>query len=131
MNQQHSGSPATEYGDLIEAARRGGGAIDHDTLTDLLMQSVSEDHWRTQGPGPLVQFTDGPATFLFAQAGVSHADRTLFAVGHPEPPHDARDITYQRGYPLPETYAGRPVDRGHFIPYSGGGQYGPNLFVQD
>ncbi|WP_425003050.1 hypothetical protein [Mycolicibacterium sp. S3B2] len=64
-------------------------------------------------------------------AGTSHADRTLLAVGHPEPPCEARDAPYQRGYPLPDLYAGRAVDRGHFIPYSGGGHYGPNLFVQD
>ena len=35
------------------------------------------------------------------------------------------------GYPLPELHAKRKVDRGHFIPYTSGGLYGPNLFVQD
>jgi hypothetical protein len=131
MTWPHNAVPDGRYTDLIAVATRAGRAIDHDVLTQLLMQSVAEDHWRTTGPGPLVEFTDGPAAFLFAQAGTSHADRTVLAVGHPEPPHEIRDVAYQRGYPLPDTFAGRPVDRGHLIPYTGGGQYGPNLFVQD
>jgi hypothetical protein len=124
-------SPDVEYADLIAAARRDDGTIDHDALTQLLIQFAADAHWRTVDPGPVVEFDDGPATFLFAQAGASHADRTLVAVAHPEPPRDARDVAYQRGYPLPGMVGGRPVDRGHFIPYTGGGQYGPNLFVQD
>jgi hypothetical protein len=120
-----------QYADLVVAARRQRGVIDHDVLIELLMQSVTEDHRRGTGPGPLVEFDDGPVTFLFALAGTSHADRTLLAVGHPETPREVRDVAYQRGYPLPDLFAGRPVDRGHLIPYTGGGQYGPNLFVQD
>jgi hypothetical protein len=127
----HNAVPDGYYAELSSAATRDGGILDHEVFTDLMMQSVAEDHWRTTNPGPLVEFTDGPATFLFAQAGVAHADRTLLAVGHPEPPREVRDVAYQRGYPLPETFAGRPVDRGHFIPYTGGGGFGPNLFVQD
>ena len=40
-------------------------------------------------------------------------------------------MAYQRGYPLPQGQNRRAVDRGHFIPYTSGGLYGPNLFVQD
>jgi hypothetical protein len=43
-----------QYVDLVGVARRGRGVIDHDALTELLMQSVAEDHGRTAGPGPLV-----------------------------------------------------------------------------
>ena len=131
MTWPHNAVPDGRYTELIAVATRAGPPIDHDVLTQMLMQSVAEDHWHTTGPGPLVEFADGPAAFLFAQAGTSHADRTLLAVGHPETPREVRDVVYQRGYPLPDTFAGRPVDRGHLIPYAGGGQYGPNLFVQD
>lgn len=127
----HNAVSDGRYTDLIAAAMRAGPPIDHDVLTQLLMQSAAEDHWHTTGPGRLVEFADGPAAFLFAQAGTSHADRTLLAIGHPETPREVRDVVYQRGYPLPDTFAGRPVDRGHLIPYTGGGQYGPNLYVQD
>ncbi len=131
MRWPHNDVPDGRYTDLVATARRSRGVIDHDVLTELLLQSVAEDHGRSTGAGPLVEFSDGPATFLFAQAGSSHADRTLLAIGHPEPPRELRDVVYQRGYLLPDLFAGRPVDRGHLIPYTGGGQYGPNLFVQD
>lgn len=72
----------------------------------------------------------GPATYLFAESP-AHEPKTLLAVGRPRPPDAQRDTAYQRGYPLADTYAGRPVDRGHFLPYSGGGLYGPNLYIQD
>jgi hypothetical protein len=131
VTHQQPDPRSADYAGVVEESRRRNGVIDHAKLTGLLMQCVAEDHGRTTGSGALVEFTHGPASYLFAQAGASHADRTLLAVGRPEPPEDARDVTYQRGYPLRETFAGRPVDRGHFIPYSGGGLYGPNLFVQD
>lgn len=128
---RHNAVPGGRYSGLIAEATRAGGTVDLDALTGLLIQSVAEGHWLTTDPGPVVEFADGPAEFLFAQAGTSHADRTLLAVGRPEPPREVRDVVYQRGYPLPDLFAGRPVDRGHLIPYSGGGQYGPNLYVQD
>ena len=131
MKWPHNDVPDGQYADLIESARGGSGVIDHAVLTGLLTDVAAEEHRRSDGPGSLGEFDDGPATFLFAQAGHSHADRTLLAVAHPEMPRAVRDATYQRGYPLPDLFAGRPVDRGHLIPYSGGGQYGPNLFVQD
>jgi hypothetical protein len=79
----------------------------------------------------LVTFPHGTAAYLFDNAGEPQAERTVLAVGRPEAPAQARDATYQHGYPLPELHANRRVDRGHFIPYTSGGLYGPNLFVQD
>ncbi|ORM38086.1 hypothetical protein [Williamsia sp. 1135] len=131
MTWQLNDIPDGQYADLIATARCGIGLIEHQVLIDRLMQSVAEEHCRGASPGSVVEFDDGPVTFLFALAGTSHADRTLLAVGRPERPHEVRDVAYQRGYPLPDLFAGRPVDRGHLIPYTGGGQYGPNLFVQD
>ena len=126
----HNPVPDGQYAAVAAASTRSG-ILDLDAFKEALPNSVAEDHWCTACPGPLVEFHDGSATFLFAQAGDTHADRTLLAIGHPAPPLEVRDAAYQRGYPLPEMFAGRPVDRGHLIPYTGGGQYGPNLFVQD
>jgi hypothetical protein len=55
----------------------------------------------------------------------------VLVVSRPDPPTEARDAAYQAGYPLPERVGSRPVDRGHFVPYSGGGLFGPKMFVQD
>ena len=52
-------------------------------------------------------------------------------MARPERPTEHRDTAYQAGYPLGERWGARPVDRGHFVPYSGGGQFGPNIFAQD
>lgn len=78
----------------------------------------------------LVTFSHGTATYLF-DASEARAARTVLVIGRPEHPSAPRDANYQRGYPMPELHAHRAVDRGHFIPYTSGGLYGPNLFVQD
>lgn len=80
----HNAVPDGQYTDLIAAATRTGGVIDQHALATLLIEQAAADHRRTTAPGPLVEFNDGPATFLFAHAGTSHADRTLLAIGHPE-----------------------------------------------
>lgn len=58
-------------------------------------------------------------------------DRTVLVVGQPAPPSAPRDESYQRGYPLAEGFGGRRLDRGHFIPFTSGGSFGPNLYPQD
>lgn len=118
------------YYALIDRATAAGGAIDFDALTSALGDVVMEDY-RGSPVSPLVQeFTHGPAVYLHAESS-AHDARTILAIGRPVPPAANRDAAYQRGYPVPESWAGRPVDRGHFLPYSGGGLYGPNLYVQD
>jgi hypothetical protein len=88
--------------------------------------------YRAENPSSsLVEFEHGSATYLFDDAGSIAAERTVLVVGRPLSPSGARDVGYQRGYPLPDRLGGRPVDRGHFMPFSGGGLFGPNLFVQD
>ncbi len=77
----------------------------------------------------LTQFSYHGAEYLF------HADpsfdRTVLAVSQPRAPSDVRELEYQRGYPLADTFGGRRVDRGHLIPYTANGPFGPNLYVQD
>lgn len=79
----------------------------------------------------LLEFEHGSGTYLFDQCQGPHDDRTIAAVGIPTKPNAARDAGYQRGYPLPDTLVHRRVDRGHFIPYSSGGEFGPNIYIQD
>jgi hypothetical protein len=46
------------------------------------------------------------------------------------PPVVRRDVSYQRGFPLPPDPDGTPADRGHLIPHLSGGEFGPNIFRQ-
>jgi hypothetical protein len=41
-----------------------------------------------------------------------------------------RDVSYQRGFPLPPDPDRSLVDRGHLIPHLSGGEFGPNIFRQ-
>lgn len=94
--------------------------------------NLAEDLYCECAPtADIVQFSHGTADYLFDVAGDPQAERTILALGRPAAPRQAREVTYQRGYPLPQVIAYRGVDRGHFIPYTSGGLYGPNLFVQD
>lgn len=69
------------------------------------------------------------AEFLFDANPIY--DRTVLVVAQPAPPAAGRDESYQRGFPLAEDFGGRRVDRGHFIPFTSGGSFGPNLYTQD
>jgi hypothetical protein len=121
------------------------GPLDY---TGLLAKSRSASGWpieavedaamaayaRHAGAPEIVEFAQGPANYLFDAGG--HAapggeDRTVLAWAATAHPPGPRDAAYQRGYPIPAACAGRALDRGHFIPHSGGGQFGPNLFPQD
>lgn len=119
------------YRALADAARDAGGTIDRDEFARRLLDFAAEEYRHGAPSARLVEFSHGPATYVFDDAGAPQAERTVLAVAHPEPPADAREVAYQRGYPLPDRFAGRAVDRGHFVPYTAGGLFGPNLFVQD
>lgn len=100
-----------------------------ESLTEALGDACSHSYLRGFPDAELTAFSYRGAEFLF------HADplfdRTVLALGNPSTPVEARDTTYQRGYPLVDTVGGRRVDRGHFIPFTAGGSFGPNLCVQD
>ncbi|ERK73552.1 hypothetical protein N136_00110 [Leifsonia aquatica ATCC 14665] len=76
----------------------------------------------------LTTFEDNGVEFLF-DANPAF-DRTVLAIGRPRAPIAPRDVQYQRLHPLADG-AVRRFDRGHFLPYTGGGGFGPNLFPQD
>ncbi len=108
-----------------------GPPVDRTSIWARLSDLAGEQYSHTYPDAELLEFEHGPATYLFDTGSQSRSERTVLVVARPEPPTYVRDASYQRGYPLPASVAGRPVDRGHFVPYSGGGLYGPNLFVQD
>lgn len=102
-----------------------------DQVWSTVSDQVALDYSSTCPDAELVAFDDGPARFLFDLHGGSQAERTVLVVAQPQRPTEGRDTGYQAGYPLNEHFGSRPIDRGHFVPYSGGGQFGPNIFAQD
>jgi len=115
----------------IAAQCRGDETIDRELFAQLLIAEVTEQHQSLPVCGRIQEFEHGPATYLFAERSDDHDDRTLLAIGTPERPDSERESVYQRGFPLPDVVGGRPTDRGHFIPYTAGGLFGPNIFRQD
>lgn len=119
------------YYDLAAASLSIEGLIDQSEFARMLVDFVAANYRNEQVASDLVDFSHGPATYLFDKESRLRAERTILAFGHPETPSADRDTTYQRGFPLAERRGGRAVDRGHFIPYTAGGLFGPNLFAQD
>lgn len=96
-----------------------------------LLNLVEDFYCEYTPSAALMQFSHGTADYLFDVAGDPQVERTIFALGRPAAPPEEREVTYQRRYPLPQVTGYRAIDRGHFIPYTSGGLYGPNLFAQD
>lgn len=120
-----------EYHDLAAASLSIEGLIDQSEFARMLVDLIAANHRNEQLASDLVEFSHGPTTYLFDKESSLRAERTILAFGHPETPSADRDAAYQRGFPLAERRGERAVDRGHFIPYTAGGLFGPNLFVQD
>ncbi len=118
-----------EYVDSALRTQGRPGTRDH--VWSTVLDRVAPDYSTICPDAELVEFEDGPAKFLFDLHGGSRAERTVVVVAQPQRPTEGRDSGYQAGYPLSEHRGARPVDRGHFVPYSGGGQFGPNIFAQD
>lgn len=58
-------------------------------------------------------------------------NRVLGAWGRPQPPAKPRNASRMRGYPSPQRDSVTPVDRGHLIAHTIGGEYVMNLIPQD
>jgi hypothetical protein len=102
-------------------------------LGSALLDAVAERYERQCPRRSLVIFEQSGATYLFDPAGAVGAaqeDRTVAAWTLTPPTVAARDVSYQRGFPLPPDPDGTPVDRGHLIPHLSGGAFGPNIFRQ-
>lgn len=94
------------------------------------LEDAASDRYLSDHPGSRIrEFEFKSASYLFDdRPGI---DRTILAMSPPTSPGVARDTYVQRAYPMNDSAAGRPLDRGHFIPHSAGGDFGPNLFPQD
>ena len=101
-------------------------SVEH-AVTEEYKRSFPEDR-------EILRFAQGHEHCTFDLSGeevFDHEARIIFIWAITCAPDGKRDSNYQRGYPIKDLCAGRPLDRGHFIPFSSGGQYGPNLFQQD
>ena len=98
-----------------------------------LLDALAEHYERQHPVCSLVQFVQSGATYLFDLAGEDNAgreDRTVAAWTITPTVVGGRDVSYQRGFPLPPDPDGNLVDRGHLIPHLSGGEFGPNIFQQ-
>ncbi len=119
------------WSDVARSCRDRSGRIDQQQFSAEMLQMSADDYRRSSPSAELVEHRHGPALYLFDAAGSERAERTVAVVARPERPAADRDVSYQRGYPLPDKIAGRSVDRGHLVAFSAGGLFGPNLIVQD
>lgn len=104
------------------------------SVDEVAAAALSYGQTRYQAKTPasqLVEFEHGPATYLFDLGSQTRAERTAAVVARPTTPDGPRDADYQRGFPTRTEWHGRALDRGHFVAFSGGGLFGPNLFDQD
>lgn len=109
---------------IVADARTAG-----DPLADAVVDEAAAAYHADHPGAALTEFSNHGARFLFdATEGV---DRSVIAIGSPSAPDRPREESYQRGFPIADTCAGRPLDRGHLLPHTAGGGYGPNLFAQD
>ena len=98
-----------------------------------LLDAVAERYENHFPDCSLLQFVQSGATYLFDLASAVEADqedRTVAAWTVTPATVAKRDVSYQRGFPLPPDPDGTLVDRGHLIPHLSGGEFGPNIFRQ-
>jgi hypothetical protein len=121
---------SVDYAGLVRGLRM---PLEPADLGVALLEGVAE-RYELQFPDcSLLQFVQSGATYLFDLAsavGAEQEDRTLAAWTVTPAIVDKRDVSYQRGFPLPPDPDGTLVDRGHLIPHLSGGEFGPNIFRQ-
>jgi hypothetical protein len=104
--------------------------LDPANLGRALLEAAAA-HYEYRWPDcTLVEFEQSGAKYLFDLAGGAHEERTVAAWTVTPATIAKRDVSYQRGYPLPPAPDGTLVDRGHLIPHLSGGEFGPNIFRQ-
>jgi len=107
--------------------------LTHTGLGRTLLDAMAERYERQWPICSLILFEQSGATYLFdlaSSVGGAQEDRTVAAWATTPPAVGKRDVSYQRGFPLPADVDGTPVDRGHLIPHLSGGEFGPNIFRQ-
>jgi hypothetical protein len=119
-----------DYAGLVRNLRKPLVPAD---LGHVLLGAAADRYEHACADCSLVQFTQSGATYLFdaaSAAGAAQEDRTIAAWTVTPVAVGRRDVSYQRGFPLPPDPDGAQVDRGHLIPHLSGGEFGPNIFRQ-
>lgn len=121
-----------DYDDVVSSL---GASPDPASIGAALFTAVAARYVASQRVGSaLHEFEQSGATYLFdlaSAAGLPQEDRTVAAWIVAPTGVAERDVSYQRGFPLPPRADGSAVDRGHVIPHLSGGEFGPNIFRQD
>jgi hypothetical protein len=121
---------SVDYAGLVRGLRMPLAPAD---LGTALLDAVAERYEHQFQDCSLLQFVQSGATYLFDLAsavGADQEDRTVAAWTMTPATVARRDVSYQRGFPLPPNPDGTLVDRGHLIPHLSGGEFGPNIFRQ-
>jgi hypothetical protein len=121
---------SVDYAGLVRGLRTPLAPAD---LGTALLDAVAERYEHQFPDCSLLQFVQSGATYLFDLAsavGADQEDRTVAAWTMTPATVAKRDVSYQRGFPLPPNPDGTLVDRGHLIPHLSGGEFGPNIFRQ-
>ena len=121
---------SVDYAGLVRGLQRPLAPAD---LGAALPGAVAERYEHQFPDCSLLQFVQSGATYLFDLAsavGAEQEDRTVAAWTITPATVGNRDVSYQRGFPLPPDPDGTLADRGHLIPHLSGGEFGPNIFRQ-
>jgi hypothetical protein len=121
---------SVDYAGLVRGLRMPLVPAD---LGAALLDALAERYEHQFPDCSLLQFMQSGATYLFDLAsavGADQEDRTVAAWTMTPATVAKRDVSYQRGFPLPPDPDGTLVDRGHLIPHLSGGEFGPNIFRQ-
>ena len=120
-----------EYTGVVSSLRT---PLDPTLLGSALLDAVASRYGAEHPACALLRFEQSGAHCLFdlaSAAGLPYEDRTIAAWALTPLAVDARNVTYQRGFPMAAGPEDAPVDRGHLIPHLSGGEFGPNIFRQD
>lgn len=132
QNKMGEVAPGIDY-ELVAAAARQYPSRFQEIAVSELLRMWKEAYEGTFRNADLITVRDANVNFLFdmgSEDPLYPPARTVAAFGMVEHPTAARDVIYQAGFPT-KTVGRLTFDRGHMMPYTGGGQFGPNIFLQD
>ncbi|MFL6140210.1 MAG: hypothetical protein ACJ74O_20745 [Frankiaceae bacterium] len=125
---------ALPYPAILDGCRDRDGTVDRRRLSAALIDAWAGAYGESVAGAALHEIPIETVTYLFDYASsreLLQEDRAVAVVGESVAAAALRDAAYQRGHPRPAPRAGRPVDKGHLVPHSGGGVLHVNLFPQD